>query len=179
MLMRRLVLAVIAGLALTMALSASALAADRVGVINLELIMEESKAGKQANAVLQAAVEERRQLLAPQEARLEELAAILDNGDTLSEEERAATQAEFDALAEEYVAAVNRYDAEVQQLLEQLRSQLLADIGVVLQRVGDSRGFDLILDISAAYYFRRTVDLTFEVIREYDDLWEQARQGGS
>lgn len=175
--MRKVTLAVFAGLLLTLVAAWPGLAADKVGVVDLALIMEESKAGKQANALLAAAVEERRQALAPQEAQLEELAALLENG-SLSDDERAAKEAEFDALAQEYIAAVNQADAEVQQLLEQLRSQLLADIGVVLQRVGDSRNFDLILDVSSTYYFRRTVDLTFEVIREYDDLWEQAQRQG-
>lgn len=175
--MRRNALIVTTALLLSLALTAVASAAARVGVIDLGLIIDESKAGRQANTVLNAFIEERQQALLPLETQLEELAAALESDVvTLSVEERAALEADFDALAEEYLALLNQYEAEIEAAVESLREQILADVGVVLQLVGDSRGFDLIMDASMAYYYRRTVDLTFEVIREYDDLWDEAQR---
>lgn len=164
-------------LLLMLALSAVASAADRVGVIDLALIIDESKAGRQANTLLNAFIEERRQELLPLETQLQELVEALENGaESMSDEERAALEAEVDALAEEYVSLLDQFEADVDAAVQSLRQQILADIGVVLQMVGDSRGFDLIIDTSTAYYYRRVVDLTFEVIREYDDLWEAAQR---
>lgn len=164
-------------LLLTLVLSAIASAAGRVGVIDLALIIDESKAGRQANTMLNAFIEERRQQLLPLETQLQELVESLENGvESMSDEERAALEAEIDTLAEEYVSLLEQFQTEVEAAAQSLREQLLADIGVVLQMVGDSRGFDLIIDTSTAYYYRRVVDLTFEVIREYDDLWEAAQR---
>lgn len=164
-------------LLLMLALSAVASAADRVGVIDLALIIDESKAGRQANTLLNAFIEERRQELLPLETQLQELVEALENGaESMSDDERAALEAEVDALAEEYVSLLDQFEADVDAAVQSLRQQILADIGVVLQMVGDSRGFDLIIDTSTAYYYRRVVDLTFEVIREYDDLWEAAQR---
>lgn len=175
--MRRIGLIVAAGVLLVLALSSAGLAADRIGVIDLDLIMDESKAGKEANAILAAFVEERQQALIPIEARLEELAHALDNNEKpLDQAERASKESEFDALYEQYVAMVNQYEAEIEDALQSLRNQLLSDIGVVLQMVGDRGGFTLIVDVANVYYYRRTIDLTFEVIREYDELWDAARQ---
>lgn len=167
-------------LALTFIFSAVASAADRVGVIDLALVMEESKAGREANAVLNQFIVERQQALAPYEEELEELLARLEDEDeSLADDEREALVAQFEQLVQEYAAMVEQFEFEVEAAAQTLREQLLADIGAVLQMVGDTRGFDLIMDSSNAYYYRRVIDLTFEVIREYDDLWEQAqRQAG-
>lgn len=167
-------------LALTFALAAVASAADRVGVIDLALIIDESKAGRQANTLLNEFIAQRQQELAPYEERLAAMLEQLENeADALPEEERAALETGFDELAQEYFALLEQFEAEVAAAVEALREQILADIGVVLQMVGDDRGFDIIMDAANVYYYRRVVDLTFEVIREYDDLWEQAqRQAG-
>lgn len=162
---------------LSLVMASAALAAERVGVIDLALVMEESRAGRQANAILQQFVAERQQALIPYEQRLEELMTRLENeAGSLSADERAALEDEFNLLAAEYLALAEQYELEVQQALATLQEQLLADIGVVLQIVAESRGFDLIIEASSAYYYRRVIDLTFEVIREYDDLWEQAQR---
>lgn len=175
--MKRFAFVAAAVLLLTLSLSAAGLASGKVGVIDLAVIMDESKAGKQANAVLATFIEERQQAVLPMEAQLEQLAEAIENGgESMSDDERGAKQAEFDALAQEYLVAVDQFEAEIEDALLSLREQILADIGVVLQMVGDSRGFDLIMDASTAYYYRRTIDLTFEVIREYDDLWEVAQR---
>ncbi len=71
---------------------------------------------------------------------------------------------------------VEQFEAEIQAAAQTLREQLLSDIEVVVRMVGEARGFDLVLEASDVYFYRRVVDLTFEVIREYDHLWEQSRQ---
>lgn len=164
-------------LLLTLTLPLAASAADRVGVIDLGTVIDESQAGREANAVLNRFIEERQQWLVPYEERLDDLLARLNGEDeALSAGERAALQAEFDELAQEYFAMVEQFEAEIQAAAQTLREQLLSDIEVVVRMVGEARGFDLVLEASDVYFYRRVVDLTFEVIREYDHLWEQSRQ---
>lgn len=154
-------------------------AQSRVGVVDLAIIIDESRAGKEANAVLDAFIAERQQEADELAARWQELADALEADDgSLSDEERGALQAEVEAAAVEYAAAVEQFELEIAMAIEALREQILSDIGIVLQRVGDARGFDMIVDSSSVYYYRRVVDLTFEVIREYDDLWELAQRQG-
>lgn len=172
--MRKIALAVTVAVMFTIAVSAVGLAASQVGVIELNTIIEESRAGKQANAVLNAFIDELRAEVAPVEAELEQMLEKLED-ESLSDEARAALEAEAEELAGQYVAMVEAFDEEIELAIMQLREQVLSDIGVVLQLVGDSRGFDLIVDSEAVFYYRRVVDLTFEVIREYDNLWLEAR----
>lgn len=152
-------------------------AADRIGVIDLALIMDESKAGKEANEVLAEFIQERQQALQPLETRLTELNDIVENGDSeLADDERVAKEEELGAVVQEYTATVNAFESEIQSVLQSLRNHIMSEIGVVLQIVGDESGFDVIVDTSSVYYYRRVVDLTSEVIRKYDTLWDEARQ---
>lgn len=152
-------------------------AQSRVGVVDLAIVIDESKAGQEANTALNAFIAERQAAADDLAARWQELADALEEGDeSLSEEEREALQAEMEAAEAEYIAAVEQFEAEIAAAVDELRQYILNDIGIVLQRVAEARGFDLIVDASSAYYYRRVVDLTFEVIREYDELWEAAQQ---
>lgn len=152
-------------------------AAGRVGVVDLAVIIDESKAGKEANAILNAFIAELQQEADELEARWQELADALESDEgSLTEEERETLQADMEAAAAQYVASVEQFEVEIDGALQTLREHILSEIGIVLQRVGDDRGFDMIIDSSAAFYYRRVVDLTFEVIREYDDLWEVAQR---
>lgn len=149
-------------------------AATKVGVVDLATIMEESRAGRQANVVLNEFVAELREELQPYEENLDELFEALQD-ESLSDDERRGLEERFNETMAEYSALVDAFDMEVEEALFQLRSQVLNDIGIVLQSVAEAQGFDIILDSDAVLYYRRVVDLTFEVIREYDERWLAAR----
>lgn len=177
---RKVIATFIAVLVLVTAAGGVGSAAGRVGVIDLALIMDESKAGREANAVLAAFIEERRTAVLELETHVDQLrAALEDDEQALTDDERAELEAELEEATDEYVAAVNQYDEELDAALQELRNHILSEIGIVLQMVGDAGGFDLIVDAASAYYYRRVVDLTFEVIREYDDLWDIAQRRAS
>lgn len=152
-------------------------AASKVGVVDLGTIMEESRAGKQANVILNEFVAELRAELRPYEDELDELFEALQD-ESLPEDERGALEERFNEAMAEYGSLVDAFDAEVEEALFQLRRQVLNDIGIVLQSIAEAQGFDIILDSEAVLYYRRVVDLTFEVIREYDERWQAARDSG-
>lgn len=168
---------IIATVFIVLVATAAGSAAGRVGVVDLAVVIDESKAGKEANAALNAFIAERQLAADELEARWQQLADDLEAAESsLGDEEPEALRAELDAAAAAYVAAVDEFEAEIDGALQALRDHILSEIGIVLQRVGDARGFDMIVDSSSVFYYRRVVDLTFEVIREYDDLWEEARR---
>ncbi|MFS8581728.1 MAG: OmpH family outer membrane protein [Limnochordales bacterium] len=171
---RRIVVATLFGLALVLALGAVGSAQSRIGVIDLAYVLDESKAGQEGNAILQAALAERREQVQAMEQRLQELEASLTDA-TLSDEERDRRLAELEAAAAEYNETVARFEAELDFLLQTLRDQILSDIGVILQMIAEERGLDIVIDASQAHYYRDAVDLTLAVIQRYDELYEAAQ----
>ena len=94
-------------MALVLALGAVGSAQSRIGVIDLAYVLDESKAGQEGNAILQAALAERREQVQAMDQRLQELEASLTDA-TLSDEERDRRLAELEAAAAEYSETVAR-----------------------------------------------------------------------
>lgn len=171
---RRIVAAAVMVLMSILAISAIGSAQAKIGLIDLAVIIDESKAGQQGTAILQAVVAERQQVVSEMEAELIALEEALSDS-TLTDAERAEKLAALEEAAAQFSQTVELFEAEIEQLIQSLRSQVISDILFVVQLVAEQSEFDLIIDVDDAYYYRSAIDLTNEVIREYDDLWEAAR----
>ncbi|MBO8141513.1 MAG: OmpH family outer membrane protein [Firmicutes bacterium] len=176
--MRKLVLTWMIGmlaLAVPAAWAPAAMANQTIGMIDMSVILSESDAAKEANRRLQQEAEARQAHLDELRARVEQLQARLEHEEEeLSPEEMADQQSELIVALQELEQTAALYEAEIQQMADELRAQILADVGVVLQRIGDARGYDLIIDASAVWYYKLVTDLTWEVIREYNSVWNAA-----
>ncbi len=170
---RVLVVAVFA-LVLTLAIGAMASAQSRVAVIDLAFIIDESQAGQQGNAILQEAIAERQQQVSEMEEQLIAMETALADP-SLSDAERTRMLGELEAAAGEFSQTVARLEAELEELLQVLRSQIVQDIRIVVEMVAAERDIDLVIDANQAYFFRSTVDLTSDVLALYDELFEASR----
>lgn len=159
---------------LALAIGAVASAQSRVAVIDLALIIDESQAGQQGNEILQSAIAERQEQVNEMEAELLAMeTALADAG--LSDDARAELLFELEAAAAVYSETVARLEAEIDQILQSLRSQIISDIGIVVQMIAEEHEFDLVIDAAQAYFYRSVIDLTPEVLQRYDELFEAAR----
>lgn len=177
MLNGRMVVAAALALALILGLGAVGSAQSRVAVMDLAFVIDESRAGKEGNMILQAAVAERQAQVSAMEDRLLELeTSLADN--TLTDAERAERLASLEAAALEYSETVARFQSELEQLVQSLRGQIVSDVSVVVQMIAQEREIDLILDVNQAYYYREAIDVTLDVIQRYDELFDAARDAG-
>ena|GEM_PF-2470331 len=173
--LRRRIVALLLGAGLIVAGTAiaSAQANLRVAVLDLQVVVSESMAGKQANANLQEFVRAKQAELDQVNARIDALQAELA-GSGLSASARQAKQAELDALIDELQQLAARAQNEINARAEQLRSVVLNDIGQVLNIIGREQDYTLIIDKSSVFYYKMVVDITWEVVRRYDQLYEAA-----
>lgn len=146
----------------------------KVGVVDLVTVIDESDAGIEANARLSEFVDERQADLDALESQISALQQELNqSADSLGEADRTAKQEQIDQMISDYVNRLNAYEAQIQEFTQILQQTLLAEIRAVLQYYGDQNGYDLILDSNAVLYYRPVVDLTYDVIRTYNELRRQ------
>lgn len=174
MLNKRVLVVAVFALVLTLAIGAMASAQSRVAVIDLAFIIDESQAGQQGNAILQEAIAERQQQVSEMEEQLIAMETALADP-ALSDAERTRMLGELEAAAGEFSQTVARLEAELEELLQVLRSQIVQDIRIVVEMVAAERDIDLVIDANQAYFFRSTVDLTSDVLALYDELFEASR----
>lgn len=147
-------------------------AAEKIGVVNFDTVWAESKVGKLATEELTKFLEERQAIITDLEMSLDGLGAVLADED-LSADERAEVQVRFDEALAEYTDTVSFFQAELDAFRDDLQTQIFSDVRMVVRRLAEAQGYDLILDASALFYHREVIDLTFEVVRMYDALWEE------
>jgi len=132
-----------------------------IGVVNVDLVIEQSQAGQLANNDLMA-------LITSWQSQLDELeATILEMQEQLGE---GASTPELDELVGRYQTMAVEAEYAIQQRADELYQLLLQDIAAVVNLVGARDGYTMIAEASSIFYYEAQVDVTSEIIREYDRL---------
>ncbi len=143
----------------------------KVAVMDLNMVMIESEAGKAASAQLEALIQERQAAVDSKAEAIRKLQEEVE--EAASTNERTSGQWELEQLVLEYETLVAQSEAEIQAEAEQMRSQILIEIGEVLRVLGEQENYSLILDTSIVHYYTQAIDITWEVIRGYNERKSQ------
>ncbi len=146
-----------------------------IGVIDVTLIMEQSIAGKRADAQLAAEISARQAVADERRAELQILRTRLDT-ETLAADVRAALETDYTKLLSDYQQLVTQSENEIQSIAAQLRDQLLKEIGQIVGIIAQREGYTLILEAANVVYYGRHVDISAEVIREWDKYYADTEQ---
>jgi outer membrane protein len=140
----------------------------KVGIIDLEKIVEMSGVGKKAKAEMDAKIKaaekeikKKQEKLIEMKEELEEEAMLLP-ATTLAEKER-----EYQNRLIEYQRIVEDYTAEIQRRDRELTELVISRTKEVLDKIGEEGRYTLILEKtnSSVLYYPQSIDLTDEVIR--------------
>lgn len=140
----------------------------KVAVMDLNVVITESEAGKAASAQLEALIQERQAAVDGKAEAIRKLQEEVE--ETALTSKRTSGQRELEQLVSEYEALVAQSEAEIQAKAEEMRSRILSEIGDVLRALGEQENYSLIMDTSIVHYYAQAVDITWEVIRKYNEL---------
>ncbi len=170
-------IALIAAL-LTAALgTVSAPAADpvKVGVMDQQLVMERSKAGKRALEELKSYSATRQKIINADDQELKELEQQLQNPNAkLSEQAKQEKQEQFRTKLEAYQRRLAEFNREVQQKQREMIAEYSKKIAAAAQAVAQKDGYLAILDkgsdaiIRVVIYHQPALDVTDAVTKEFD-----------
>ncbi|GIX46418.1 MAG: outer membrane protein [Candidatus Tectimicrobiota bacterium] len=159
----------------------------KIGVVDLQAVLDNSIRGKAAKEQLrelgrklQEEIQTKREFKEQREKELEKLRSeIRSQGLVLSEQARLAKEEEFRRQVRElkrFIADTNRF---IEDALQEFREKearetqrLIAEIRQVVQDLGKREGYSLILEgnetTAVVLYYGKAVDLTQKVIQLYD-----------
>ncbi|MCF8025381.1 MAG: OmpH family outer membrane protein [Desulfobacteraceae bacterium] len=159
-------------LACTMFFAVSAYAADvaRIGIIDFQKVLEESEAGKKVQQNLQEQGKEMEADLQALAKEIEELNKQLSGGAmVMSEEKRQEKQRELEIKKYDFQSKRKKYQSEFRETESELVGKLRDEIFSIAEEIGKKKGYLLIIEKSAAVYYPDSIDITSEVIRQYND----------
>jgi len=158
------------------ATGASAPAAGKLGVLNVQAAIASTAEGKQASAELQSKFAPRQNELETLNKQINDLRQRLQNGqNTLSQEEQGRLQRQGEALAKQAQRKQEDYNEDVQAELGDVRERIGRKMLDVLDRYARENGFTAIFDTSSQaqviIYASNQSDVTQDIVRLYDQAY--------
>lgn len=151
-------------------LAGGALAQTKVAVVNVQKAILESDEIKKAQTVLEAKYKSRQEELLKLQKDLESIQAQLQGG-KLSQ--AAASELQLKGTREQRDA--QRISEDLQADAERDRQEILSKstqkLQEVVKKIADEKGYDVVIDVSQAFYTKPALDITADVAAAYNKAY--------
>lgn len=145
---------------------------QKIGWIDAQKILDESKAGKAIKSRVEAYRDSRQAVIDTEEKELKELESKLEQQMTLlTDDARRTKQAEFKDRLDQYQKKVLELTQELQDKKVELLTEFNDQLSTALGKVATKGGYDFIFDHggeSALVFGNKAYDLTDQVLAEID-----------
>ena len=149
--------------------------AFKMGVVDPQVVLEKSKAGKKALDGLKEYVSTRQKLLSRDEEELRNTEKTLkESSAKLSDAEKKDKETQFRSKIQDYQKRAQEFNQELQGKQKELVDDYMKRIATATQTVAEKGGFSIVVDkgseqtIKIVIYSKDTIDLTDQVIKEFD-----------
>lgn len=157
------------------AISSVGLAAEpvKVGVMDQQLVMEKSKAGKRALEELKTYSATRQKIISADDQELKELEQAIQDG-KLSETAKQEKQNQFQSKLEAYQRRLADFNREIQQKQREMVSEYMKKVQDAAQVVAQREGYIAVIDkgnegvLKIVIYHQPGLDVTEQVVKEFD-----------
>ena len=171
------VTSLVSAVALWLAMVSPGLAAEtfKVAVMDQQVVIEQSKAGKRALEELKAYSMTRQKIINADDQELKELQLAIQDG-KLSDSAKQEKQGQFQAKLDAYQRRMADFNREIQQKQREMVAEYSKKVQAAAQAVGEKNGYVAIIDkgVEAAMkiviYHQPALDLTDQVVKEFDRL---------
>jgi outer membrane protein len=155
--------------------SEEALGADpvKVAVMDQQLVIERSKAGKRALEDMKAYQATRQKIINSDDQELKELEQSIQDG-KLSESAKQERQTQFQAKLEAYQRRLADFNREIQQKQREMVSEYIKKVQGAAQVVAQREGYVAVIDrgneamLRIVIYHQPALDVTDQVVKEFD-----------
>jgi outer membrane protein len=155
--------------------SAGAADAVKIGVMDQQIVMERSKAGKRALEDIKSYSTTRQKIINADDQELKELEQSLqDPNGKLSEALKQEKQEQFRSKLEAYQRRLQDFNREIQQKQRDMVAEYSRKIADAAQAVAQKEGYLAIIDkgndalIRVVIYHQPALDVTDLVVKEFD-----------
>ena len=145
----------------------------KVAVMNQQLVIEQSKAGKRAFEELKAYSMTRQKIINADDQELKELQLAIQDG-KLSDSAKQEKQGQFQAKLDAYKRRMADFNREIQQKQREMVVEYSKKVQAAAQAVGEKNGFIAVIDkgsevaIKIVVYHQPALDVTDQVVKEFD-----------
>lgn len=146
----------------------------KIGVINAQQVIQQTKKGKEITSRLEQLGQGKQKQVESMREEIKKLENELTSP-ALNTQTREKKNMALQNKRTELKRFIEDAQREMQQKSQTELSTLRQDIMPVIEKIGKEKGFTIILDLttSGIAYFDRAIDITNDVIAEYDKKYSQ------
>lgn len=168
-------------LAATLLCATPVLASElKLGYVDMQEALNTCAAGVAAKQDIAAQVKKYQSTIESRKKDLDKLRADLQKQSAvLSDDARAAKEQEFQEKAKDLQRFTKDVQDELQQQDSDFTHKILEQLFKLAQKIGKTDGYTMILEKSqgAVLYANDKIDLTPELVKEYDAIYNQTKAG--
>jgi outer membrane protein len=139
----------------------------KIGVANLQRVLETSNPGKSAQAEIKKQKDQMEQELKQKGAEIEEIRKQIERESmVMSKEKRGEKEREFRIKLNDFKSLQKRYRTQLQGLEKKLVSALLKEVSTLVEEIGKKEGYLLIINNKDVMYAPGSIDITDELIKQ-------------
>lgn len=157
---------------IVMLIAGGAWAADvKIGVIDFQRVLKESKGGKAAKAEIEKKGKSYESTLKNQGEELEKLKKKLEaEAMVMSKETRESKERDFRIKVGDFKALQKKYATEFKEYEAGVIQRVQKEVFGLVEKIGKKGGYLMILEKSAVLYYVDAIDITDEMIKQYDAI---------
>jgi outer membrane protein len=141
----------------------------KIGVVEFQRLFDNSDAGKDIKTDITTQGKKMEAELQEKGAEIEELKKRLEREAlVMNKEMREEKEREFRIKVNDIKTLQKKYEVELQGIQQRLMGGLQSETLEIIDEIGKSKGYLLIMDKRGVLYAPSTVDITDEVIKQYN-----------
>lgn len=151
--------------------SASALAVDKIGFINLQEIMQDSNSGKKAADDFKKFYEKGTQEIKAAEKELKKMKEDLEKqGSIMTQSSRNEKENAYQKKMRDYQLLVNDTNEELKKRDQEMTQKLMPGIIKIVRSIAEKEKYTLVVDVATmpVPYFAKENDFSKRVIEEFN-----------
>jgi len=163
-----------------MIMAGAAMAADvaKIGVIDLQRVLETSNPGKAAQAEIKQQKEKMETDLKEKGAEIEQIRQRLEReAMVMNKEAREEKEREARIMLNDFKSLQKRYRSELQDLEKKLVNQLQTEVFSIVEELGKKEGYLLIISKIGVLYSPSTIEITDKLIQQLNQ--RHAKKSGN
>lgn len=145
----------------------------KVAVMNQQMVVEQSKAGKRALEELKAFSATRQKIINADDVELKELQQAIQD-EKLSDSAKQEKQSQFQAKLDAYQRRLADFNREIQQKQREMVAEYMKKVQAAAQAVVEKNGYVAVIDkgseamMKIVLYHQPALDVTDQVVKEFD-----------
>ena len=162
-------------------MTGTGLSADvaKIGVVEFQRLFDNSDAGKDIKAEITAKGKQMEAELKEKGTEIEELKKKLEReAMVMSKEMREDKEREFRIKVNDIKTLQKKYEVELQGIQKKLMGGLQSETLEIIDEIGKSGGYLMIMDKRGVLYSPSTIDITDEVIKQYNQRYAKTKKKG-